>query len=301
MKPPMRRRAWRTRRSSAPNGRPVTPESERRSNCRCRAQWPRWSATLPAGRSYSCPTWAAACPSTSFTKSWRRRLSSFRSRITTTISTRRTRIYGCATCGTASTFLPPSLATSGRLGAPKYSVENERIGSLANPGAYLRRLWDRGGLARKHRPRRRRARGALGDPTGLGALRRRVESPLPAIAGAGATRRDPLDPARRPTPHGAREDPVRFWRHRPQGRADRAPEPRVASARSLARCDCWPYPAQAQVHPRHALQWERGASGQHGQARRSAVGCDPRRRGRAPLQAATRGVSAYRGFAGAPA
>ena len=61
----------------------------------------------------------------------------------------------------------------------------------------------------------------------------------------------------------------------------RASQPRLAPARPLARRGRRADPAEATLHPGHALQRQRRAHGQPGAARRPALGRDPRRRGRA--------------------
>src|SRR5438876_311238 len=111
-----------------------------------------------------------------------------------------------------------------------------------------------------------------------------------------ATRRGaPVDQARRSPSDGPRPAPRSVRRHRAHRGGDRPPEPCLAPARPVARHGAGPRAPQAEVHPGDALERQRRAPGEHGQARRAPVGRDPRRRGRAPLQAPARRVSHHGG------
>ena len=135
---------------------------------------------------------------------------------------------------------------------------------------------------------------------GSGPLRRRLARPLPAGDGGGAQRARARSRARRAAPGEPRRAAAAI-RH-PSRRVRRPSS--TSSTCAWHRLDPWPDAVAGLTRLKHALRHrdalerQRRADGRHGEARRPAVGRDPRRGGRAGLQAEPAGLSAHRGRAG---
>ena len=168
-----------------------------------------------------------------------------------------------------------------------------------HPRLLVRRVRHRRRLARQREPRPRRLRGRAWDRQlavrarsrrRLGALHRGLAPPLQPGDGGGPQRPTAVDDPRRAPPREPRA-PARGVRRRRLHRCRHRPhEPRLAPPRPLARRGTRPHAPQGAVRDRAVLEREHRAHRRHGEARGPPVGCRARRRARARVQAATRGL-----------
>ncbi len=176
-------------------------------------------------------------------------------------------------------------------GLPRTGQAHERKSRRQRQGPRLRRLRHGGGLARQHHPRARGNGPRQGARRRLAELCRRLARRLPAGDAARPLGRAALDPHRRPPSHDPRRAAERAGHLRPQRGRDRPSQPRLAPARPVAGCGGGPWPPQAPLHHRHAVQRQHGAAGRSGKAWRPALGRRALGRARPSLQARSRSLS----------